>query len=374
MKCIDQNIAPLEPKYPLEKICNSDKALFIDIETTGLHSNSSNLYLIGCVYKNMEDQNWHTKQWFAENYDEEKLILQEFCNFASSFESFIHFNGNQFDIPYLIQKAKQYRIPFAFKAYSGIDIYRRILPYKHFLKLTDCRQKTIEDFVHTTREDTYSGEELIDLYHDYVFSKDSQKEYFLLLHNEEDLKGMLDIIASLAVTDLVNQPVKVTKVHANYYKDIKNQRFPELIISLKLSTALPTEISYGANGCYFTGFENTGKLRVPLFEEEMKYFYDNYKEYYYLPKEDIAIHKSVASFVDKDYREPAHAYNCYTRKKASYLPQWDVLFAPVFKRDYKDKEIFFELTDEFKTQRESFNMYASHVLMMLTNTKINNED
>lgn len=369
MKCIDHNIAPLEPKYPLEKICNPDKALFIDIETTGLFSHSSNLYLIGCVYKNQEDGCWHTIQWFAENYEDEQELLQAFSDFANSYEFFIHFNGNQFDIPYLAKKMEHFHIPFAFEAYTGIDIYRRILPYKNFLKLTDCKQKTIESFVHTTREDTYSGGELIDVYHDYVLSKNSTKEHFLLLHNEDDLKGMLDIIASLAVTDLVNEPVKVTKVHANYYNDIKNQKFPELIISLKLATPLPAEISYGANGCYFSGNDSEGKLRVPLFEEEMKYFYENYKEYYYLPKEDMAIHKSVASFVDKEYREPAHASNCYTRKKASYLPQWEVLFTPIFKRDYASKEIFFELTDEFKTQRESFNQYASHILQMLTNTK-----
>ena len=46
-------------------------------------------------------------------------------------------------------------------------------------------------------------------------------------------------------------------------------------------------------------------MRVPLYEEEMKYFYSNYKNYYYLPDEDTAIHKSVASYVDKKYRVQA---------------------------------------------------------------------
>ena len=136
-------------------------------------------------------------------------------------------------------------------------------------------------------------------------------------------------------------------------------------MNLKLPTALPTALSYGANGCYFNGCGIDGKLRVPVYEGELKYFYSNYKEYYYLPKEDTAIHKSVAAFVDHAYRRQATARNCYTRKTSTYLPQWEVLFTPFFKKDYDDKELFFELTDELKTQRESFNIYAHHILEMM---------
>ena len=45
-------------------------------------------------------------------------------------------------------------------------------------------------------------------------------EHFLLLHNEEDLKGMLEIAAALAIPDLFRLPVTVTRVQANYYKMI----------------------------------------------------------------------------------------------------------------------------------------------------------
>lgn len=100
-------------------------------------------------------------------------------------------------------------------------------------------------------------------------------------------------------------------------------------------------------------------LRVPLYEEEMKYFYSNYKNYYYLPEEDTAIHKSVASYVDKAHRVQATAKNCYTRKLSSYLPQWDILFQPFFKRKYEDRDIFFELTEEMKKERTLFSKYAA---------------
>ena len=79
----------------------------------------------------------------------------------------------------------------------------------------------------------------------------------------------------------------------------------------------------------------------------------------------MAMHKSVASYVDKDHRVQASAANCYTRKLSSYLPQWDVLFEPFFKRNYNEKEMFFELTEERKMNRDLFSQYAAHVLGMM---------
>lgn len=369
MKCIKKNLGNLAPKYPIEKFCIPKQTLFLDIETTGLYAKSSSLYLIGCIYFDTVQDTWHTIQWFAQTYDEEVTVLHAFITFAKDYRYIIHFNGNHFDIPYLEQKIKQYQLSFSFHNYEGIDIYRRIVPYKAFLKLPNCKQKTIESLLNTNREDTYTGGELIDIYHEYVLSHDLEKEKFLLLHNEEDIKGLLDVIGALAISDLIHEPIKVTKVQANYYTDIDQKQAPELIMNLHFLTVLPTTISYSANGCYFIGEKTEGKLRVPMFEGELKYFYANYKDYYYLPKEDVAIHKSVASFVDKEYREQAHASNCYTKKESTYLPQWDVLFTPFFKKDYKDTDLFFELTDEFKTKREAFNQYAQHILHMMVSYK-----
>lgn len=366
MKCIKNNLGVLVPNYPIENFCIPDQTLFIDIETTGLYAQSSNLYMIGCIYyETTAPSGWNSIQWLATNYDDELNVLKEFAEFAKKYRYLIHFNGNTFDIPYLSKKMEQYHINFNFENYEGIDIYKRLLPYKKILKLPNFKQKTIENYVSSKRTDEYSGRELIDIYHEYVLSHDEEKEKLLLLHNADDIKGMLEIISALAIPDLFNTPVKVKKVHANFYNDINNNQCSEIIMNIKLTTPLPAEISYGANGCYFIGNGFEGKLRVPVFDEEMKYFYSNYKNYYYLPKEDVAIHKSVASYVDKEYREQAKASNCYTRKKASFLPQWNTVFTPFYKSNYNDKELFFELTDEFKTQREAFNLYAHHVLEMM---------
>ena len=57
-------------------------------------------------------------------------------------------------------------------------------------------------------------------------------------------------------------------------------------------------------------------IKVPIIDNELKYFYSDYKNYYYLPAEDTAIHKSVGTYVNKDYRQPAKSYNCYLKKES----------------------------------------------------------
>lgn len=371
MKCSQKSLGILSPKYPIENFCIPMQTLFLDIETTGFYAKSSNLYMIGCAYLDDSDgpAHWCSIQWFATNYEDELNVLNAFVEFASNYRFLIHFNGNSFDIPYLQSKLEHYQLELDLCRFDGIDIYRRILPYKSFLKLPNCKQKTLEGFLNTQhRDDKYTGGELIEIYHDYVLTHNENSEQLLFLHNEEDIKGMLYIVSALAIPDLFHLPITVTKVQANYYKDINQKQCPEIIMQLKLPTTLPTDISYGKNDCYFTGSKDEGKIRVPIYEEEMKYFYSNYKDYYYLAKEDIAMHKSVASFVDKGYREQATARNCYTRKFSSYLPQWDTVFTPFFKRSYDDKAIFFELTDTLKTQREAFNLYAHHILEMMASS------
>lgn len=368
MKIINKNLGDKAPNYPIERLAAPEQILFLDIETTGFTAQSSNLYLIGCIY--YKEGSYNVIQWIAENYDEEQEILKAFLDFCLNYSYFIHFNGNQFDIPYLQKKCETFGIPFRFEVFQGLDLYKRLKPYKTFLKLEDCKQKTLESFIGIKRDDIYDGGELINYYHDYVCSQKNELLDAICLHNTEDLIGMMEILSLLSVSDLFNQPIRVMKVQANYYTDYDNKKRQELVLNLRFTAPLPGSISYQANGCFFTGNDINGVLKVPLFEEEMKYFYSNYKDYYYLPEEDLAIHKSVATFVDKDHRKQATPANCYTRKQSHYLPEWELLFTPFYKRNYKDKELFFELTDEFKTSRASFNKYAEHVLQTMVLAEI----
>jgi len=363
MRTIRRLLTDIDLSYPLEKEAPLSKALFIDIETTGFSAKNSLLYLIGCAY--YENGQWRTIQWFATSPEDERQIIEAFFRFAAGYTHLIHFNGNNFDLPFILQKCAKYGLSYDFSAFKGIDIYRRISPLKSFLKLSDCKQKTLEQFLGIMREDPFDGGQLIEVYHNFIKNGMSQDLDIILCHNSDDLAGMFHILPILAYSNLFSDEIKVKKVQANYYRDMNGQKRQELYMKLSLPAPLPKDISCSANSCYFTGSRTVGNLRVPLYEEELKYFYSNYKDYYYLPVEDVAIHKSIASFVNKENRVQAKAQNCYTRKQSTYLPQWDVLFEPFFKRDYKDTALFFEVTDSLKRDRKAFQLYALHILKMI---------
>ncbi len=363
MKISEEIMEQFSLSYPLEKLAPLEQVLFLDIETTGFTARASYLYLIGCAY--YKENSWHTIQWFAENENEEARLINAFFEFAASYQYLVHFNGNNFDLPFITQKCEQLSLPCPLDKFNGIDLYKRIYPYKFFLRLPNCKQKTLEQFLGIDRKDVFSGGELIGIYHDYLKNSSEFAEKSLLLHNADDLKGMLEILPMLAYYDMFHDSVKARKVQANYYRDYAGNRRKELMITITLPTPLPKLVTSSANSCYFRGEGEEATLRIPIYEEEMKYFYSNYQDYYYLPTEDVALHKSVATFVEKEHRIQASAANCYTRKFSLYLPQWDTLIKPFFKRDYRSRELFFELTDEMKRDRDAFTAYANHILLMI---------
>lgn len=351
--------------YPLSRLYTPEQILFLDIETTGFTAQNSYLYLIGCV--SYENNSYILRQWFAEGPFEERSILRAFLAFAENFHFLVHFNGDRFDLPYLIQKCEQHELPVPFKGMDGADLYKRLAPLKELFRLPNTKQKTLEIFMRITRRDEMNGGELIKIYEEYVEQHDNVKLALLLLHNADDIRGMLKLLPALAYADLLSDGVRVVKVNANYYQDYNQKEQAEIVMKLAIPLPLPIPVSARLNGCFFTANGCEASIKVPLVNGEMKYFYANYKDYYYLPAEDTALHKSVASFVDKEHRVPATAATCYTRKESTYLPEWEPLFLPIFKSDYNSPEIYFELTDEFKKDREAFARYASHILrhMML---------
>ncbi|AOZ97409.1 ribonuclease H-like domain-containing protein [Butyrivibrio hungatei] len=365
--------------------CAPEDIFFVDIETTGLSPKNSDIYLIGVAY--YDRHNWHICQFFAENSSQEEEVLKAFCAFVKSFKIAIHFNGDRFDIPFIQNKLEKYGLDDPFEKMSSLDIYKEIKDYKRQLGLMDCKQKTIELYLGIMREDKYDGGKLIPIYKKYTESKDSDLLKLLMLHNFEDVKGMFELLPMLRykafflsfsnmpdvsirtdaeipsseeVLDLL--PLRARKVQANYYDDIDGQQKTEVYMKLSLRFKLPSSLSGNLDGCYFKIEGDEAVLRVPLYETELKYFYSNYKDYYYLPKEDMAIHKSIAGFVDKDFREKATAENCYTKKAGQYLREWDLCFSPFFKKNYGDKEFFFDLNDNMKQSRFAMSLYACHVI------------
>lgn len=355
MKIIEKTLnAALQ--YPFEKKYHLDKILFFDIETTGFSPENTWLYLIGCVYYSKGC--WNLTQLFAENFSDESLLLRTFSELVSGYDVLIHYNGNGFDIPYLNKKCKKLHIPAFLENIESLDIYKKILPYKKLFKLENLKQKSIESFLGTARHDLYSGGELISVYLNYLNPendgfKDDKALKLLLLHNEDDLKGLLAISAILHYPDLFETPMSIA------HTELTDS---ELKLSFSTVPSLPVRISYGNHTFYMNACGFVCNLNITLYKGEMKFFYQNYKDYYYLPEEDMAIHKSVAFYVDKNFRTRARAANCYSKKTGCFIPQFEEVFSPFFKIDYYDKITYAETTPELLKDKENLNKYGSSVL------------
>ena len=367
--------------------CRKEEILFLDIETTGLSPKNSDIYLIGTGF--FRDDHFIVRQFFAESSQDEEGVLSAFSDFSREFNKVVHFNGDRFDIPFLQYKYEEYKLSDPFERMESVDLYKIAKPFKTLLGLPDCKQTTLEHFLGIIRDDKYDGGRLISVYKDFVETRDLELLKLLMLHNAEDVKGMLQLLPILYFKEFFELfknmpkisvrtdedideaayiegqlplPMRAIKVQANRYKDYEGKDKSEVYMKLVLPINLPGQLSGNEEGMFFKALGNEATLKVPLYETELKYFYSNYKEYYYLPKEDMAVHKSLAEFVDKNYREKAKPENCYTKKEGQYLMEWDLVFAPFFKRDYSDKSFFFDLNENMKKSRFAMSLYACHVV------------
>lgn len=364
MKIWQENI-PFSPNNPLEYEFFTESTIFFDIETTGFSSARTQVYLIGCAYR--INASICITQFFAEAPEEEPQILSAFWKLLSHYDTVITYNGLGFDVPYLKNRFACHNLSERFDSFRHLDIFRQLSKLKSILKLPDLKQKTLESFLGIEREDVYSGGDLIHIYSKYVSSPSEENCSLLKLHNYEDMTGMLKLLPALSYPKLFDGCFHILSCETNTYDTYEGVPCLEFILTLETDYPLPKRFSYKSDIIYLTGINQTVKLSVPVYQGELKYFYKDYKDYYYLPQEDIAIHKSIASYVDKDYRTKAKASNCYSKKSGCFLPQYKNLFSPCLKKDYHDKSRYFEMTDTFTDSLESLKTYAFHLIQNMTN-------
>ncbi|MGL5434159.1 MAG: ribonuclease H-like domain-containing protein [Lachnospiraceae bacterium] len=353
----------LPDTYPLERIGALTQLLFFDIETTGFSGDYSNLYLIGCTY--YQDDCWNLIQWFAETADSEEELLHSFFSFMDSYRILIHFNGDGFDIPYLLKRCRHFGLDYDFSRITSLDIYKKIKPYRKLLQLDSLKQKSIEHFLGVTRQDKYSGGQLIEVYKDYLVTHESFLYDMLMLHNEDDLKGMPVILPILNYPDFLEQPLQLNSHQILAETDIfgDQHHMLELIFVSKCAIPVPFDISNPPVECHAADHGIT--FTIDLYEGTLKHFYPNYKDYYYLIYEDTAIHKSIGEYVDRDAREKATARTCYTRQTGCFVPQFSPLWQPEMKQEPKDKIIYAPLDHVCLEDPECVQAYLAQLLCHL---------
>lgn len=276
--------------------------LLFDIETTGLSRERSQIYLIGCAY--VEASQLIICQWMAQGKGEEPDILKSFAALAQNYSYIIHYNGKRFDIPFVEHRLLKHQLPSIFAQKASLDVYLEMNPCKALLKLDHMRQPDLEAFLNTGSSRQHcDGGLCIPLYQKYTRHPTQELAATLLGHNQEDLEGLWAISSLLTYCELL-------KGHFTFIDaQILEEHFQ---CRLSLSWPVPRTISYCREECYLTAREHILTLRIALNRRNLKKHYENYKDYYYLPGEDMAVHKSLSSYLDASLRIPATEKNCYT--------------------------------------------------------------
>jgi len=342
---------PVTIAYPLENIGSPEDILFFDIETTGFSGNNSIVYLIGCTY--LQKGIWYLKQWFADNPESELDLLHSFFDFLTHFSILVHFNGDTFDLPYLMKRCARYGLSYHFNHIESYDIYKKIKPYKKLLHLENVKQKTLEKFLGIDREDLFSGGQLIPVYEEFLLSGAKEPKNLLLLHNEDDIKGMPAILSILSYPDFRQ---------GNFSCISQKKAGQDLLVSGISSISIPVPFSFQSEYWEFTARKQSFQVTIQLYEGICKYFYPNYKDYYYLTLEDQAIHKSLAEFIDKEHKKKATARTCYTKFSSCFIPEKKPVFTPALKNDYGDKHYYTPYQAHLFEDQTIFSEYIRHIL------------
>lgn len=376
-----------------------DRVIYFDIETTGFRASTSSLYMIGWAVRAgslggsagispdaassggpvpspdavfpgrpapSPDDNWEITQVMAQSRSEEEALLKDFSGVLSGYDWMVAFNGERFDLPYLREKFEAHGMEDPFSRLKIVDLYQMVRPCRQMLGLERLSQKSVERFLQIRREDPYNGGELIDVYRsvrDHRCTGDEEENALraLFLHNYEDVLGMLHMTPLLSYRMASECTASVSIFPAQSHT---------LEAAFRLTVPVPEAVRFvPQEQCSVSLSGDEAAVTVRMLSGCLYHFFPDYQNYYYLPAEDTAMHKSVASFVDPSHRERAKAHNCYVRKEGLFLPLPKELpddslplFGPLFGRFYKDPVRWFEYRPGMEDDTGMFSVYIRSFL------------
>lgn len=185
VKCTDIESIDTKDKYINELF---RKGFFFDIETTGLSHKHSNIISITTLL--MENNTYKIYQLYCEYKIDEKEVIKYFKDLVKSKKYVITYNGNNFDIPFIINKCSQHEIIFDLEVFIKIDLYSDIRSVRNKIDIINLKLKTVEEFFKIKRDDTITGQDVLILYEAYCIEPRKEFSEIILQHNYEDVYNL----------------------------------------------------------------------------------------------------------------------------------------------------------------------------------------
>ena len=300
---------------------DAENSVFFDIETSGLSPKSSPVFLIGLMFFNKQEAVF--RQYFSNSLEEEIDILSAFVADIKCFKTIYHFNGLSFDIPFINERLSHHKVSFRLDKSDSFDIYQIVRKHKELLKLESCKLKSVEEYLGIFRKDDLSGKEVADSYRKYVNTKSQFLRDKMLLHNEEDILNLYKI---LPIVKIINSKNSKYKVEISDYSINLSDYY--VIIKGKYNLDISKNIEWSNENINFIwdNISKLFKLEFKIQKNTLYYFLKDYKNYYYIPELDQAVHKAAAKYYRFEEKHPANNSNCYVKQSLEYI---ELPFEPV---------------------------------------------
>jgi len=167
--------------------CSSrQQVLFLDIESTGLYF-SLPLFLVGLL--SVERGRLVMKQFLARHYGEERGVVRAVAGELGSFNILMSYNGQRFDLPYLIARMRNFQLKTGFELHH-VDLLSHVRR-RFGGMLPNCRLVTVENAILADGRDEDIPSELIpEIYHTFVQTQKRALIEPILEHNARDLLSL----------------------------------------------------------------------------------------------------------------------------------------------------------------------------------------
>ncbi len=182
------------------------RALFIDLETTGLAGGAGTYaFLVGCAW--FDGGVFRVRQFFLSSFAAERVLLEAVCEAAAEAGTVVSFNGKSFDLPLIETRFILHRMSTPFSGMPHVDMLH---PARRLWKRDDeagetgedrtagdrgdpgsCRLSVLEETLcGHVREGDVPGFEIPSRYFRYVRSGDARPLDAVLEHNRLDLLSL----------------------------------------------------------------------------------------------------------------------------------------------------------------------------------------
>lgn len=320
----------------------ASKVIVYDIATTSFEAANGCVFLIGTAY--LKEGKLMIKQFFSEDITEEPDMLKSFFKFCDNFGKIVSYKGDSFDIPYIagrigifekdgdkilssVVDTEALTAGLNRVREKSVDLYDYIKILKPAIGLVSTKQDYLQKLVGQRLTQKVSGENVCHFYVRHLAeNKLKMLSESVSSHNADGFisgyirKDLDDDLAHIEMSDNTYYLQDLLSSNADSLLavmymtrlgllfNIVSGRFDINIISDDTQKEkISIEYKFDTDNLQ----SSVIKIDLNIFDKVLKGFYTNYRDYYYFPLEDTAIHKSVAEFTPSSSRKKATPQTAY---------------------------------------------------------------